>query len=161
MNALATSLLIAAVAVRNPFWPIGFDGVKEAISSEPKVETAAAATAGTDETDDDTATAGTAAQAAALAELDAHTVSARHWAEARKTLRISGTTTVTDRKGRKRHSVIINGLTYGDGDFISINHEGHRFTWRIQGLTEGATLRLVRLRAKDIEEEFKQGDKQQ
>lgn len=153
MNAIATSLLIAAVAVRNPFWPIGFDGVKEAISAEPRVEVAAATAAGADESDDDTATAGAAAQAAAQAELDAHTVSPRNWAEARKTLRISGTTTVTDRKGRKRHSVIINGLIYADGDLISINHDGHRFTWRVKGLTEGSTLRLYRIRAKEIDDE--------
>lgn len=157
MNALTTLAIFAAVAVRNPFWPIGFDGVKEAISDEPKVEAAAPAAAG--EADDDTATGGAAAQAAALAELDAHTVSARHWAEARKTLRISGTTTVTDRKGRKRHSVIINGLTYGDGDLISINHDGHRFTWRVNGLTEGSTLRLYRIRAKDIDDEKGEQDK--
>ena len=158
MNA-ALTLVIAAVAVRNPFWPIGYEGTKEEISAEPKVEIATTPAAAAEA--DDTATAGAVAHAAALAALDAHTVSPRSWAEARKTLRISGTTTVTDANGTKRHSVIINGLTYGDGDFISINHEGHRFTWRIQGLTEGATLRLVRLRAKDIEEEFKQGDKQQ
>ena len=98
------------------------------------------------------------AQAAAQAELAAQVVSTRSWAEARKTLRISGTTTVTDAKGRKRHSVIINGLTYGDGDLISVNHEGHRFTWRVQGLTEGATLRLIRIRARDVDDDLK-GDK--
>lgn len=149
MNAMLP-LLLTAVAVRNPFWPIGYEGVKEEISSEPKVEIRAPAA----ETDD-TATAGAVAQAAEQAARAAQMVSPRSWAEARKTLRISGTTTVTDAKGRKRHSAIINGLTYGDGDLISINHEGHRFTWRVQGLTEGATLRLIRLRAKDIDDDMK------
>ena len=152
MNA-ALTLFVAAVAVRNPFWPIGYEGVKEEISAEPKVEVHTTTT----ETDD-TATAGAVAQAAAQAAIAAQVVSSRTWAEARKTLRISGTTTVTDKHGRKRHSVIINGLTYGDGDLISINHEGHRFTWRVQGLTEGATLRLVRIRAKDVDDDIK-GDK--
>ena len=148
--------LIAAVAVRNPFWPIGYEGTKEEISDEPKVEVRAPAT----ETDD-TATAGAEAQAAEQAARAAQVVSSRTWAEARKTLRISGTTTVTDDKGRKRQSVIINGLTYGNGDLISINHEGHRFTWRVQGLTEGATLRLTRVRVKDIEDEEPKGEKKQ
>ena len=98
-------------------------------------------------------------QAAEQAARAAQVVSSRTWAEARKTLRISGTTTVTDDHGRKRQSVIINGLTYGNGDLISVNHEGHRFTWRVQGLTEGATLRLTRLRVKDIEDEEPKGDK--
>ena len=156
MNA-ALTLVIAAVAVRNPFWPIGYEGTKEEISAEPKVEIAATPAAAAEA--DDTATAGAVAHAAALAALDAHTVSPRSWAEARKTLRISGTTTVTDANGTKRHSVIINGLTYGDGDLISVNHDGHRFTWRVKGLTEGATLRLYRIRAKEIDDEKGDQDK--
>ena len=28
-------ILIAAIAVRNPFWPIGFEGERETISAEP------------------------------------------------------------------------------------------------------------------------------
>ena len=146
--------ILFAVAVRNPFWPIGHEGVKEEISAEPKVEVRAAAL----DAADDTATAGAAAQAAQQAAIAAKSVSALTWAEARKTLRISGTTTVTGPDGKKRHSVIINGRTYGDGDLISINHEDHRFTWRVQGLTEGATLRLMRLRVRDIDDE--KGDQQ-
>ena len=150
----ALTLLVAVVAVRNPFWPIGYEGTKETISSEPKVELSK-----TDTTEvDDTATAGAVAQATVQAELAAQKISSHNWAEARKTLRISGTTTVTDAQGRKRYGAIINGLTYGDGDLISINHKGHRFTWRVQGLTEGATLRLVRLRVKEIDDDPK-GDK--
>ena len=148
-------VVLAAVAVRNPFWPIGHEGVKEEISAEPKVEVRATVDS------DDTATAGAAAQAAEQAAIAAKSVSALTWAEARKTLKVSGTTTVTGPDGRKRHSVIINGRTYGDGDLISINHEDHRFTWRVQGLTEGATLRLVRMLDKEIEEpeEESKGDK--
>lgn len=153
MNAVLPFLAVATVAVRNPFWPIGYEGAKEVISAEPKVEVQATAPEA-----DDTATAGAVAQAAEQAALAAQVVSSRTWAEARKTLRISGTTTVTDVKGRKRHSAIINGLTYGDGDLISINHMGHRFTWRVQGLTEGATLRLVRLRVKEIDDDDTKGE---
>lgn len=137
--------VIAAIAVRNPFWPIGYEGVREEISANPKVEVQTAPLA----EGDDTATAATAA---ALAR-NAKTISSRHWAEARKTLRVTGTATATAANGAKRHGVIINGNTYGNGDLISINHEGRRFTWRIQGLTEGATLKLARVRAKDIDDD--------
>ena len=98
----ALTLLLAAVAVRNPFWPIGYEGEKEAISAEPKVEVAVPATVEMD----DTATAGAAAQAAAQAALAAQKISAHNWAEARKTLRISGTTTITDAKGQKRQAAV-------------------------------------------------------
>ena len=54
MNALA--LTLAAIAVRNPFWTIGYEGVREEISAEPKVEVTTTVTDG-----EDTATAATAA----------------------------------------------------------------------------------------------------
>ncbi len=137
--------LVAAIAVRNPFWPIGYDGVKEEITSEPIVEVRAASAAD----GEDTATAATAAALARNSKI----ISSRNWAAARKTLRISGTTVVTEEKtGAKRQALIINGLTYGNGDLISTNHEGHRFTWRVQGLTEGATVKLVRIRAKSLDD---------
>lgn len=147
MNTLV--LTLAAIAVRNPFWTIGYEGVREEISAEPKVEVTTTVTDG-----EDTATAATAAALARKSQV----VSTHHWAEARKTLHITGTTTVTANNGTKRHGVIINGYTYGDGDLISTNHEGRRFTWRIQGLTEGATLKLIRVRAKDIEEDESKGE---
>lgn len=129
--------LVAAIAVRNPFWPIGYDGVREAISAAPTVDVrSAAATA-----DDETATAATAARSS-------QTVSDRHWIDARKTLKIGGVAVVTDATGKKSQCVMINGLAYGDGDLVSVNHGNRRFTWRVRGLTEGATLKLVRVRAK-------------
>ena len=53
-------LFLAALAVRNPFWPIGYEGEREVITAEPKVEVQAAA--GTEGEGEETA-----AVAAALA----------------------------------------------------------------------------------------------
>ena len=139
MNAI---LLSAAIAVRNPFWPIGYEGVREVISAEPTVEVKASTTTA----DDDTATA-------AMAAHSSQTVSTRHWVEARKSLRIGGTVVVTGKDDRKRQCIMINGLAYGDGDLISANHNGRRFTWLVQGLTDGATIKLKRIRAKRIDDE--------
>jgi hypothetical protein len=47
---------------------------------------------------------------------------------------------------------MLNGLAYGDGDLVSVNHNGRRFTWRVKGLTEKDTVKLVRIRAKTIED---------
>jgi len=140
MNAIL--MAAAAIAVRNPFWPIGYEGVRQPISAEPIVDVKPAANA----SDDDTATA-------AMAARSSQTVSSRHWIEARKTLRIGGIAVVTDKDGRKRQCVMINGLAYGDGDLISTNHGGRRFTWRVKGLTEGATIKLTRVRAKQQDDE--------
>ena len=46
---------------------------------------------------------------------------------------------------------MLNGLAYGDGDLISVNHGDHRFTWRVKGLTSKDTIKLVRVRVKEIE----------
>ena len=138
MNCL---LILAAIAVRNPFWPIGFEGEREIISSEPKVDVSVA----TAPTDEDTATAGAVARSS-------QTISDRHWSEARKTLKTSGITVVTGQDGTRRQCIMLNGLAYGDGDLVSVNHNGRRFTWRVKGLTEKDTVKLVRVRAKTIED---------
>lgn len=142
MNAI---LILAAIAVRNPFWPIGYEGVREVISAEPVVEVKNTTTT----TEEDTATAAMAAMAAQSSQ----TISARQWVEARKSLRISGLVIVTENDGTKRQCAMINGLAYGDGDLISTNHNGRRFTWRVEGLTKGATIKLKRVRAKKIDDE--------
>ena len=138
MNCL---LIIAAIAVRNPFWPIGFEGEREIISAEPKVDVSVA----TAPTDEDTATAGAVARSS-------QTISDRHWSEARKTLKTSGITVVTGQDGTRRQCIMLNGLAYGDGDLVSVNHNGRRFTWRVKGLTEKDTVKLVRVRARTIED---------
>ena len=89
--------------------------------------------------------------AAALAQQNSEKITDSHWRQARKTLKVSGTFEAMDVKtGRERQSVLINGKPYGDGDLISTNHDGNRFTWRVGGITEGSTLRLERIRAKPI-----------
>lgn len=143
MNAMI--LIAATIALRNPFWPVGFEGPREAIGPEPKV---AVRTAATNELETTTAVA--AARRADDADTDEESVTARHWIAARNTLRIGGQTTATDADGSRRQSIVINGNIYGNGDVISVNHETRRFTWRVEGLTEGKTLRLIRLRVRDL-----------
>lgn len=138
-----TLMLLAAIAVRNPFWPIGYDGQRQPITAEPIVEIRPTVNEG-----EDTATA----VSEATVVVSEQELSTRNWVEARKTLRVEGRSTVTAPDGTKRHSVTINRLTYGDGDLISTNYDGRRYTWRIEGLTEGETLKLVRVRARDLED---------
>ncbi len=138
----AALLIAAAMAVRNPFWPIGYEGTREVISSEPTVEVKSQSSAA----DDDTATA-------AMAARTSQTITRRQWIEARKSLKIGGVAVVTNLDGTKSQCVMINGLAYANGDYISANHNGRRFTWRIQGLTEGDTIKLKRIRARFLEED--------
>ena len=146
MNALLP--ILAALALRNPFWPIGYDGTREPISAEPTVAIRAAST-------NDVETAAAAAAAVEQADDDPETANTRQWAAARAQLRIGGITLVAAPDGSRRQAVTINGRVYGNNDLISVNHDSRRFTWRVEEITEGKTLKLVRVRVRDLDGEAK------
>lgn len=56
-------------------------------------------------------------------------------------------------------SIVINGKVYADGDLVSFTHNSRRYTWRVEGLTDRNTLKLVRIRAKYIEKTGEAGTK--
>ena len=143
MNAIVLILAAATVPLRNPFWPVGHRGTPEAIGDEPRVRVVAEQTAAEE--------AGAAAGAGAAAQdADDALAQERRWIAARKSLRIGGMMTSDAGKGA-RQSVAINGFVYGDGDLVSVNHDGWRFTWRVKRLTENKTLQLVRVRARELD----------
>lgn len=145
-----TSLsLLAVLALRNPFWPIGYEGTREAISAEPVVAVKQAAT-----NEIETAVAAAVAADALAPESDDPTTrNARLWQAARNALRIGSVGYSLGCDGTRRQSVMINEKIYGNGDILSVNHDGCRFTWRFEGLTERKTLRLVRLRLRELDTE--------
>lgn len=150
MSVLLPLLAAATIPLRNPFWPVGYEGEREPITDTPRIEIKAAAEAVSEE---DTKTSVTAESIAAFNEsADDRKYISRLWIAARKTLRIGGTMRTVDEKG-SHQSVTINGRIYADGDLISCNHDGRRFTWRVKNLSEGGTLKLVRVRFRDLEEE--------
>lgn len=150
MSPIITILAVATIPLRNPFWPVGYEGEREPITDIPKVEVKTAAETATEE---DTKTSVTAEAVAAFNEsTDDQKYVSRLWIAARKALRIGGTMRTVDNDGCHQ-SVTINGKIYADGDLISFNHEGRRFTWRVKNLSEGGTLKLVRVRVREIEEE--------
>ncbi len=150
MNALFLILAAATIPLRNPFWPVGYHGKAETISDEPRVRIAVDANA---EEDAKTSVNDETLAAAAEQDLDDAQMMNRRWIEARKSLKIGG---MMKSMGDKKHqSISINGRIYGNGDLISTNHDGYRFTWRVKGLTDSKTLKLVRLRARELDENEK------
>ena len=137
------TVIIAAMLLRNPFWPIGYEGEREEISAEPRVAVKAVAEA-KEETQ-------TAAQQETR-QLDMAREASRNWVAARKSLRIGGTVLARQPDGSMRSSVFINGRDYVDNDLVSANFEGHRFTWRVTGLTGSGTLKLQRVRVRPLED---------
>ena len=156
MTGTILILAAATIPLRNPFWPVGYRGTPEPISDEPRVRVAADASAATEE-DANTSASVEALAAAARDSNDAQAME-RRWISARKSLRVGGA--MMKASGEKsRQSIAINGFIYGDGDLVSVNHDGWRFTWRVKKLTENKTLQLVRVRARELDEET-QGTKE-
>ena len=148
----ATAVLVAsAILLRNPFWPIGYEGEREAISAEPRVVVKA-----TPEPKEEVQTAKSQQE---TRQMEMKRDTSRNWVAARKTLRIGGTVLAKQPDGSTRSSVFINGRDYVDNDLVSINHDGHRFTWRVTGLTEKGTLKLERVRSRPLQDSRLKGVK--
>ena len=182
MKRLLTTVVFAAAAaavradapgVRNPFWPVDYEGKRETITAEVRVKRKSAA-----EIEREAAAKKAAAEQARLSaegkarqaaaekarqEAEAKKkaaeeaekakiITSEHWVQARAALRIGGRVKVrTEDGGEERSCVIVNGNAYADGDLISFNHGRNRFTWRVTGLSDGGKLKLVRLRARNLD----------
>ena len=150
MNLLLATALLATIPLRNPFWPVGYTGEREAIVDEPHVKVAAT----TEETAEEDTKTSVTAEAIAAAEAEAADNGQgldRLWIKARKALKIGSTLKAGGEDGRQ--AVTINGKIYADGDLVSFNHNGYRFTWRVKQLTENNTLKLLRVKARELETE--------
>ena len=150
MNFLLPIALLATIPLRNPFWPIGYTGDREPIVDEPRVKIAAQTEEATEE---DTKTS-VPAEAIAAPEAEAADNGQgldRLWIKARKALRIGGTVKIGGEDGRQ--AVTINDKIYADGDLVSFNYNGYRFTWKVRELTDNNTLKLLRIKARELEEE--------
>ncbi|MCQ2392236.1 MAG: hypothetical protein MJ240_12505, partial [Kiritimatiellae bacterium] len=95
------------------------------------------------------------AKAAAEAAAEAakpKVIPAEQWIAARRTLKIGNPAVFRLANGATRASISINGHIYVDGDLISVNHDGCRFTWRVGGITDAvSTLKLIRVRARFLD----------
>lgn len=149
MSILLATAILATIPLRNPFWPVGYAGEREAIFDEPHVKVATP----TEETaEEDVKTSVTAETiAAAAAEADSGQSLDRLWIKARKALKFGSTLKLGDDNGRQ--AVTINGKIYADGDLVSFNHNGYRFTWKVKQLTDNNTLKLLRVKARELESE--------
>ena len=77
-------------------------------------------------------------------------IAAEDWKKAMRSLKIGNPAVITTLDGKTRSTISINGNIYGDGDLMSVTHDGIRFTWRVKGLAGGEKLKLERLRARRL-----------
>ena len=182
--ALVAADGVSTNGVRNPFWPMGYEGERETISpgvrARPKKPAAsakkapprpaitaaeraarAAAEKAAKEAAEKAAREKAEREAAARAEAERkkREITGAHWDAARAALKFGGRVKLREGDEHANSSVVINGKVYADGDLISITHDSRRFTWRVEGLSEKSKLRLVRIRAKYIEKPGEAGKK--
>ena len=178
----------APAGVRNPFWPMGYEGEREIISPnvrpkpKPKqdpararsqrpalspaererlaVEKAAAEKAAAEKAAKEAAEkAAKEAAARVEAERKKRENTPAHWVAARASLSFGSRMTFRDKDGRQRTSVVINGTDYTDGDLVEIVHDSRRFTWRYEGLTNQNKLSLKPIKAEYLETSGESGKK--
>ena len=167
---------VSTNGVRNPFWPMGYEGVRETISpnvrkkpkkAEPKKAPPAMTVAERKKQEAEKAAAEKAAKEAAEkaarekaekeaaeraeAERKKREITGAHWDAARAALKFAGRVKLREGDASENSSVVINGKVYADGDLLSITHDSRRFTWRVEGLSGKSKLKLVRIRAKYLE----------
>ena len=173
----------APAGVRNPFWPMGYEGEREIISPnarpkpKPKQDPAkarsqrpalspvererlAAEKAAAEKAAKEAAEkAAKEAAARAEAERKKREVTDAHWGAARAALSLGSYMTLNGGDSRRHASVVINGKVYADGDLVSITHDSRRFTWRFVGLSDENQPILAPVRAKYLEKSGEAGKK--
>ena len=175
-NAVSTNKVASKKSVRNPFWPMGYEKVREKtppharqkpapagtplprpVISAAEKERLAAERAARDKAEKEAAEKAAKEKAEkeaaerAEAERKKREITGSHWDAARAALKFGGRVRLREDGASTNSSVIINGKVYADGDLLSITHDSRRFTWRIEGLSDKNKLKLVRLRAKYLE----------
>ena len=154
---LLAAALTAATPVRDPFWPVGYEGTRHVISAEPRLpppdsmaaEDAAPAkdAAGTVDALGEVAVARQAEEQRLAAQM------AERWNVARKALSVGGSVMTRSAGGAANvTSVLINGKAYGVGDLVCVDRDGYRFVWRIGRNDADGNLRLNRVRAVNLKE---------
>lgn len=152
MSFLLLAAAMAATApVRDPFWPVGYEGARYPISAEPRF---ASETGLKTEVDSPVETnvvvavdAGEEwarrAEAARLKlEMD------RRWAAAVKRLKFGGVVTMQEGPS----AVLINDRARTEGDYVRFDHNGYRFIWRVARSATEQKLRLDRVKVVSLDE---------
>ena len=161
MSVLLLAAAMAATApVRDPFWPVGYEGTRRVISAEPRLSSTGEPKAEgvkpesvevpeTSKTnvvqsaaDPAEAWARRAEEARLKLEMD------NRWNKAVKELRFGGV--VKMRQGPS--AVLINGKARAEGDYVRLDHDGYRFIWRVAGSETERKLRLDRVKAVGLDE---------
>ena len=145
-------LLFAAVSaltpVRDPFWPVGYEGARQYISLEPRVMRAARTSeAQGAESEDSDVPEKQDASAEVSQEMQSR------WNDALKTLRFEGGIRSRSADGlSSKGTMMVNGRFRSVGDVVWTDHDGYRFAWRLAQQGAEGKVKLIRIKAASLEE---------
>ena len=156
---MAPWLMLAAVAaapgVKDPFWPIGYEGERRVISASPRRVAPAEINAVPEiSAPAKKAEAGAAAADEKAASPVAAEIAAEDWERARATLKLGSVVRFAAEEDAERSIVVINSRAYELGQTVSVIDHGIRFVWRISS-GDGRSLKLERVRATRLDAQEK------
>jgi len=132
---------------RNPFWPLGYEGMRYPITTEPRIKPLSRevpSPTAKPKTKDESA-----AEAARKAAEEARQKEEQLWSEAIRKLDF-GTSVHFASTRATGSSVTIDGKCYGVGDLISKNVDNKRFTWSVEEISSDGKLKLKRLQYRSL-----------
>ena len=135
--ASALAGMAAPQPVRNPFWPIGHEGVRTVISPVPRVRKAPGVKP-----------VPVAEKPAVQEEVKAPTGEATvaEWEAACEQVKVGVVMRARQAGGGERASIIFNGRVCDVGEEVKAVSQHRVFVWRFAGIGNGGIVRLVRLR---------------
>ena len=155
---LIAAAVVATSPVRDPFWPVGYEGVRRVISAEPRFvseEPSVVADKDSSKAVPDKKTSMVATSADPAEEWARRAEEARlrlemdrRWSAAVKELRFGGV--VKMQKGIS--AVLINGRAHAESDYVRLDHEGYRFIWKVARSATERQLKLDRVKAVGLDE---------
>ena len=130
--------------VRNPFWPVGYEGERTVISPVPRVQKVFAPAPEPVKKEEPKPVVQEAPKpkgAATVAE----------WAAARAQIKVGVVMRARNVAGaNERASVIFNGKVCNVGEEVKIDTQYRSYVWRFEGIGKGGVVKLVRVRTEDI-----------
>lgn len=137
--------LAAPQPVRNPFWPVGYEGKRAVISAVPRVRKAPEPVKTTPKV-----VAKPTVQEEAKIPTGAATVA--EWEMACGQVKVGVVMRARQKGGTERASVIFNGRVCNVGEEVKAVSNHRVFVWRFAGIGEGGVVRLVRVRTEPFVE---------
>ena len=141
---LGLRVAAAPQPVRNPFWPVGYEGERTVISPVPRVQKALAPAP-------EPVKKESAQPVVQDVPKPTGAATVAEWTAARAQIKVGVVMRARNVAGaNERASVIFNGKVCNVGEEVAIESQHRRYVWRFEGIGKGGVVKLVRVRTEDV-----------